>query len=46
MKYEKPEVLVAASALDSIESSMKPEFGVYDNDLGPRHTATAYEADE
>ena len=46
MKYSKPEVAVAGSALDSVRASMKPNAGVVDSELGPRFTATAYEADE
>jgi hypothetical protein len=46
MKYEKPQVVVAASALDSIETSMKPHVGVVDSELDRGYTATAYEADE
>jgi len=48
MKYNKPEVAMVGSALESVKQANKPNSGLNDNSI-PRPnsvTVTAYEADE
>lgn len=46
MKYQKPEVVLSADAISTIESFLKPE-GPEDNpNSNPQKTNSAYEADE
>ena len=44
MEYTKPEIFALASAMESVQSSRKPNPSMFDSNS--RETATAYEADE
>jgi hypothetical protein len=47
MKYVKPQLVVLARAIASVQGGTKASSGVVDSQADPRlHTVPAYEADE
>lgn len=46
MKYQKPEVLLFADAVSTIESFIKPHGTVDNPNSDPEKSSSAYEADE